>query len=224
MSTLAAWGAWIRSRFQRLLDAGLPPEVSRDHRWIGWLLLASVILLLLFVLFTVVVLLVLVETLARHGTGSLGGEASYAANGPHDFNRGFAIARWWLFALLSVVPISLLRLWWHFGRGARPTGVHVDLKAAQAGDGTAAHRVGRHYRDRDPSSARAWLSRAAHAGVPEAMVDLAQDLRSGKGGPRDLASARGWLQRASAAGEPNAKALLAEVEAQLGDRYSKADS
>jgi|GEM_PF-5126382 len=220
MSTAEDLSSSVRSAFRRLLDACLPPDSWREQRWVGWVLIGSVILLLLFVLFTVVVLLVLIETLARHGAGTLGGQAAYAVNGPHDFNRGFSIARWWLFGLLSIVPISLLRVWWHFVRGSRPSSVHADLDAAQAGDPGAALRLGLHYRDRDPGSARAWLSRAAHAGAPEAMVALAQDLREGRGGPRDLASARGWLLRASAAGHPEAANLLVLVDAQLGDRHS----
>jgi hypothetical protein len=211
----------IPKLFRRLLDWALPPEAREDGRWIGWLLLASFILLLLFALFSMVLLLILIETLARHGAGTLGGEASFEANGPHDFNRGFSIARWWLFGLLSVVPLSLFRLWWHFGRGDRPSGVPADLKAADAGDGFAALRLGRHYRQRDACSARAWLVKASHAGVPEAMVELAQDLREGRGGPRDLASAQGWLLRASALGTPDARRLLAEVDAQLGDIHSE---
>ena len=55
----------------------------------------------------------------------------------------------------------------------------------------------------------------------EAMVELAQDLREGRGGPRDLAAARAWLLRASEAGAPNAKTLLDEVDAQLRDRHSE---
>lgn len=213
--------ASARAAFRRLLDWCIPAEARRDRRWIGWLLLASVVLLLLFALFSVVVLLVLVETLARHGAGTLGGEAAFVAKGPADFSHGLSVARWWLFGVLSVVPLSLFHLWWHFGRGNRPMSAHADLKAAQAGDASAAHRLGQHYRRRDPGSARAWLSQAAHAGVPEAMVDLAQDLREGRGGPRDLAMARAWLLRAAAVNAPNAKILLAEVEAQLGDRHSE---
>jgi len=212
---------WSARTLQGLLDRCLPAEVRQERRWIGWLLLASVLLLVLFALFTLVILILLIDSLTRHGSGSLGGEASFAANGPSDFSRGLSIARWWLFGLLSVVPLSLLRLWWHFGRNDRPARTHGDLEAAQAGDGAAAHRLARHYRDRDPSSARAWLSRAAHAGVPAAMVELAQDLREGRGGPRDLPSARAWLLRASVAGAPEAKALLAEVEVQIGDRHSE---
>ena len=53
------------------------------------------------------------------------------------------------------------------------------------------------------------------------MVDLAMDLREGRGGPRDLISAQGWLRRASAEGAPHAKTLLAEVDALLGDRHSE---
>lgn len=218
---LPAPGAGRPTAFRRILDWCLPPEVRRERRWIGWLLLAGAVLIALFALFTLGVLVVLVDSMARHGSGNLGGEASFAANGPADFSRGISIARWWLVGVWMVVPLSIFRLWWHFGRGDRPGRVHADLEAAQRGDGAAAHRLGRHYWDRDPGSARAWLARAAHAGEPGAMVDLAQDLREGRGGPRDLASARAWLLRASAAGDPRAQGLLAEVDAQLGDRHSE---
>jgi TPR repeat protein len=101
--------------------------------------------------------------------------------------------------------------------------MHGDLDAAQRGDPEAAHRLGLHYRAKDPASARAWLAQAAHGGNPAAMVDLALELRDGHGGPRDLASAQGWLRRAATAGEPRAACLLAEVEARLGDRHSQID-
>ena len=121
------------------------------------------------------------------------------------------MAIFWLFAVLSVVVIGLFYFWWQFFRGEGPQGGHTDLAAAQAGDGVAAHRLGLHYRHRDPGSARAWLAKAAHAGVPEAMVDLALDLREGRGGPKDLASAHGWLLRARTAGAPGAKEHLAAI-------------
>jgi preprotein translocase subunit SecG len=207
--------------WRRLLDRFVPPEVWAEKRWIGWLLLAGVIIIALFILLSLVGLIVLIDSLARHGAGDLGGQAGFEAGGPRDFSTGIAIARWWLVGIWLVVPLSLFRVWWHFSRGEGPRGVHADLEAAQAGDGAAAHRLGLHYRHRDPGSARAWLARAAHAGVTEAMVELAQDLREGRGGPRDLASAHGWLHRAANGGDPRAKALLAEVEAQLDDRHSQ---
>lgn len=202
---------------RRLFDWCLPPEARADRRWIGWLLFAAVILIALFALLSLVLLIVLVDTLATHGTGSLGGQS----DGSGNFRHGVSVARWWLIGLLSIVPLSLFRLWWHFGRSDRPAGIHGDLKAAQAGDGAAALRLGLHYRHRDPGSARAWLAKAAHAGVPEAMVELALDLREGRGGPKDLASAQGWLLRARTAGAPGAKEHLAAIEAQLGDRHSE---
>ncbi len=199
---------------RRLFDWCLPPEARADRRWIGWLLFAAVILIVLFVLFSLVLLVVLIDSIASQGAEVLTDSSS-------TYRQGVSVARWWLFGLLSVVPLSLFRLWWHFGKSDRPAGIHRDLKSAQAGDGAAAHRLGQHYRHRDPSSARAWLAKAAHAGVPEAMVDLALDLRAGHGGPKDLASAQGWLLRARGAGAPGAKEYLAEVEAQLGDRHSE---
>lgn len=202
---------------RRLFDWCLPPEAREDRRWIGWLLFAAVALIGLFLIFSMVLLIVLIDGLATHGTGTLGGQS----DGSGNYRQGVSVARWWLFGLLSIAPLSLFRLWWHFGRSDRPASTHGDLKAAQAGDGVAAHRLGLHYRHRDPGSARAWLAKAAHAGVPEAMVDLALDLREGRGGPKDLASAHGWLLRARTAGAPGAKEHLAAIEAQLGDRHSE---
>ena len=199
---------------RRLFDRCLPPEARHDRRWIGWLLFAAAVLIALFVLFSLVLLIVLVDSIASQGVEVLTDSSS-------PYRQGASVARWWLFGLLAIAPLSLFRLWWHFGRRDRPAGVPSDLRAAQAGDGAAAHRLGLHYRQKDPGSARAWLVRAAHAGVPEAMVDLALDLREGSGGPKDLASARGWLLRARAAGAPGAQEHLAEVEAQLGDRHSE---
>ena len=210
-----------RTAFQRFLDWCVPPEARQDKRWMGWLLWISLALLGVGVLGFLAYGIFAIDAMARHGAGSLKGQAAYAVGGASDFNRGIAIARWWLIGILSVVPISIFRLWWHFSRADRPLHVHGDLKAAQAGDAKAALRLGLHYQERDPASARAWLAQAAHGGVPEAMVALARDLCEGKGGPRDLVSARDWLRRASVAGAPDAKLLLAAVEAQLGNRHSE---
>ncbi len=199
---------------RRLFDWCLPPEAREDRRWIGWLLFAAVALIGLFLIFSMVLLIVLIDSTASQGVDVFTDASS-------TYRRGVSVARWWLFGLLSIAPLSLFRLWWHFGRSDRPASTHGDLKAAQAGDGAAAHRLGLHYRHRDPGSARAWLAKAAHAGVPEAMVDLALDLREGRGGPKDLASAHGWLLRARTAGAPGAKEHLAAIEAQLGDRHSE---
>lgn len=203
----------LRDRFLLLRSSiKVPAAIAEGRPWVGYLLLSGLLLCLLAFLATVAALLYIAWAVGgREGDGGVGAE----------FSKGFPIALWWLFGLLSVVPISLFYLWWHFSRGSRPMDIHADLKAAQAGDAAAAHRVGRHYRDRDPSSSRAWLAKAAQAGLPEAMVELAQELRAGRGGPRDLASARGWLLRASALGDPEARALLAEVDAQLGDIHSE---
>lgn len=179
---------------------------SEGRPWMGYLLGGAILLFLLCGFCLVATGLIALSTVAGRGNS----EAS----------KGIPMAIFWLFAVLSVVAIGLFYFWWQFFRGEGPRRGPTDLAAAQAGDGPAAHRLGRHYRHRDPGSARAWLAQAAHAGVPEAMVDLALDLREGRGGPRDLASARGWLLRAQAAGAPGAKEYLAEVEAQLGDRHS----
>ncbi len=175
--------------------------------WMGYLLGGAILLFLLCGFCLVAAGLIALSTVAGRGNS----EAS----------KGIPMAIFWLFAVLSVVAIGLFYFWWQFFRGEGPQGGHTDLAAAQAGDGVAAHRLGLHYRHRDPGSARAWLAKAAHAGVPEAMVDLALDLREGRGGPKDLASAHGWLLRARTAGAPGAKEHLAAIEAQLSDRHSE---
>lgn len=180
---------------------------AEGRSWMGYLLVGAILLLLLCALCLVVAGLIILSTVSgREGA---------------EYSRGIPMSLLWLLAVFSALGIAAFYFWWHFSRGEGPRRIHADLEAAQSGDGAAAHRLGQHYRHRDPGSARAWLARAAQAGVPEAMVELAQDLREGRGGPKDLASARGWLQRAAAAGAPNAKALLDEVEAQLGDRHSE---
>jgi len=52
------------------------------------------------------------------------------------------------------------------------------------------------------------------------MVELGRELKEGRGGPKDLPTARAWLLHAREAGAPEAAELLAQVEAQLGDRFS----
>ncbi len=180
---------------------------TEGRPWMGYVLLAAAILVLLGVLCLVAAGLIVLSIVG-------GREGS-------DFSKGIPMALLWLFGVFFALGIAAFYFWWALFRGDRPRRGHSDLEAAQSGDGTAAHRLGLHYRDRDPASARAWLSQAAHAGVAEAMVELAQDLRLGRGGPRDLASARAWLLRAAAASAPRAQALLEEVEAQLGDRHSE---
>jgi hypothetical protein len=211
----------LKAWFQQFLDRCLPTETKRDKPWLGWLLKVSVILAALFLLFTFGLLVFLVDSFTRFGSGTLGGQADFTPGGAHDFNGGLGIARLWLVSLLSVVPLSVFRIWWLFSRSDRPRSVHGDMAAAQRGEPQAAHRVARHYRDRDPSAARSWLLRAAQGGSPQAMVDLARELQEGRGGPRDLGAARAWLQRAQAAGAPGAAELLEQVEAQLGDRFSE---
>jgi hypothetical protein len=208
--------AW-RNFHERYLAA----DTRWNQRWIGWVLGITVGLLLVFLLASLVLLVVLVDSFAHHGAGSLGGKAEFTPGDCFDMGPGLFMARLWLCSLLSVLPITFGWLWLLYSKGQRPLAGHRDLDAAQRGEPGAAHRVGLHYRDRDPSAARHWLARAAQAGEPAAMVDLARALRDGRGGPRDLASARGWLHRARVAGAPGAAEELAEVEAQLGDRFSE---
>jgi len=207
--------------FRQFLDGCVPSEARRNKPWLGWLLLVSVILFLLFILFTLGLLFYVVDSLARFGSGTLGGKATFTPGGVDDFSRGVGIARIWALGLFSTVPLCLLRLWWIFGRAERPRGLPRHLDAAKRGEAKAGHRVAQHYRDRDPAAARVWLLKAAHGGSPQAMVDLAREYQEGRGGPRDLPSARVWLQKALAAGAPEAQGLLEQVEAQLADRYSE---
>ncbi len=193
----------LNARLQQILDSW----ASEGRPWMGYLLLLAILLVILS-------LLVLIAT----GFIILG---AVAGREDAEYSKGNPMALLWLCAMFFIVGVSLYYVWWHFARGSKPAAIHGDLKAAQGGDGLAAHRLGLHYGHRDPGSARAWLIQAACAGVPAAMVDLAQDLREGRGGPRDLASAQGWLLRASVAGEPRAQALLAEVEARMGDSHSE---
>lgn len=198
----------LNARLRQTLDAW----ASEGRPWMGYLLLGSIALVVIgFLVLVATGLIILGVVGGREGDGGAG----------KAFAQGTPMALLWLFAMLLVVGLSLAYVWWSFARGNKPPAIHGDLKAAQGGDALAAHRLGQHYRHRDPGSARAWFAQAAHAGVPEAMVDLAQDLREGRGGPRDLASAREWLHRASLSGEPRAAALLAEVDAQIGDRHSE---
>jgi len=178
----------------------------------GYLLLGGILLVLLSLLCLVAAGLIALSVVAGRAEDDGVGK---------EFAKGVPMALIWLFGVFSALGLGAFYFWWALLRGAKPGGVHKDVSAAQGGDALAAHRLGLHYRQRDPGSARAWLAQAARGGVPEAMVELALDLREGRGGPRDLVSARGWLQRATLAGEPRAAALLAEVEAQMGDRHSE---
>ena len=182
---------------------------SLDRPWVGRLLHICLGLALLFLVLTLILFLVTIYGVAKHGAGELSG--------------GIDIARWWLIGMLTAVFLVLLRFWWLFGRDARLDSGHPDLKAAQAGDAAAAHRVAQRYVGKDALSARSWLVQAARSGHPEAMVDFALMLRAGDGGVRDLPGARAWLARAAEVGHPEAAGLLAEVEAQLADRHQEGD-
>lgn len=205
MSGVDETGRWeaVGEKVQSFLR--LPEGWAEGRPWLGWLLVGGLALALLSAVAFVGFGLVIVWLVARHGAGEMG--------------HGLPYALWWIFGLLAVVPLSFFRLWWHFSRGSAPQRGPRELKAAERGDPRAAYQMACRYRGGDDLSARAWMLQAAQAGVPEAMVDLATLLREGRGGPRDLQAARAWLARATDAGEPRARALLAEVEARVGDRF-----
>lgn len=183
---------------------------TAERPWVGRLLMLCMGFSVVGCLAVIVFGLVLIFLVASHGAGDLSG--------------GMGTALLWLFGLLGAVLMLLLRFWWVYGRDGRPRSGHRDLEAAQAGDAAAAHRLARHYAAGDALSARSWLLQAARSGHPEAMVDLANMLRTGHGGTRDLAGARVWLARAAEAGHPGAAVPLAEVEAQLADRHHEGEA
>lgn len=92
----------------------------------------------------------------------------------------------------------------------------LETRAGQ-GDPEACHSLGvafRHGNAQVPSDlhlARAWFLKAAEAGHPEAMVELAQLLRWKAGGPKDPDGARAWLERAVEAGHEGAREILVRM-------------
>lgn len=211
--------------WKRIWEWCLPLDVRQERRWIGWLLLGGVVLVALWLLTLLGLMLFMVDSTARHGAGTLNGEAAFEPGGPADLGKNMLIARLWLVGLFLVAPLSLFRLWWHYGRGEGPAPPPPDLDAAQRGDAEAACRLAHEYEQKgDWISARAWLKTAAQAGHAPAMVDLAKDLREGRGGPKDLPTARAWLEKAVEAQEPRAPSLLRALEAQLKDRHTEASS
>jgi hypothetical protein len=194
--------------FLRTLDErlGLSRAFREGRPWMGWVLLATLAIVLLCPPAGILFLLYIVYQVASHGAG--------------EFRHGLSTALIWAFTLLSAIFLVLLRYYWEYGRGTRPTGKSRKWKAAEAGDVNAAFQVAQGYLQVDPPSARAWLLKAAHGGHPGAMVELAGILQAGLGGPKDLTSARHWLLRAKELGESRADALLAQVEAKLADRFS----
>ena len=203
-----------RELWQRVLAWCLPAESRLNHPWLGWVLVGSLVLFLVFLLASLGVFLYTIDSFVGAGPHNLDGKGGF------DFGPGLALARLWLLSLLSVPVLCLFRIWWLFAKEDRPREVHQAMAGARRGEPGAAHQVALHYADRDPSAARAWLLRAAQGGSAQAMVDLARELREGRGGPKDLPTARAWVLRAAEAGAPGAEALLGEIEAQLGDRYS----
>ena len=204
----------LRRTFQRVVDGCLPAESRRDHPWLGYVLVGGLGLFGVFILLSLGLFLYVIDALVSTGSHTLDGKGSF------DFGPGLAIARLWLFSLLSIPVLSLFRIWWLFSRDERPREVHEAMEGAHRGDPGAAHRVALHYQSKDPAAARSWLLKAAQAGSAQAMVDLARELREGQGGPKDLPMARAWAQSAADHGAPGAEALLAQLDAQLGDRFS----
>ncbi|WP_368734019.1 tetratricopeptide repeat protein, partial [Klebsiella aerogenes] len=66
--------------------------------------------------------------------------------------------------------------------------------------------------NRDPVAARAWLEKAAQAGLPLGMLQFGMMNANGTGGAKDMVEARRWYEKAAAAG--NSSALV-----QLGYLY-----
>jgi hypothetical protein len=64
---------------------------------------------------------------------------------------------------------------------------------------------------RDRAEAARLYRRAATAGSPDAMYELAICLRDALGLPRDRAAALRWLRRAAARGHPGAAALVGQA-------------
>ena len=204
----------LSETWTRVLDWCCPPRSRLDHPWLGWVLVGCLALFLVFIVSSLGLFLYIIDALVSTGSHTLEG------TGPNDFTKWLIVMRVWLFSLLSVPPLCLFRIWWIFAKDGRPREVHPAMAGARRGDPGAAHRVALHYRDQDPAAARAWLARAAQAGSPQAMVELARELREGRGGPKDLPTARAWAQSALDAGAPGAGELLGQIDAQLGDRFS----
>lgn len=93
-------------------------------------------------------------------------------------------------------------------------------RAAEAGDGRAAHEFGLYLMERtDPgaaSTAMDWLRLAAESGRTESYADYAYALGEWPHGPRDLTQARQWYERAGEAGVPFG-ALMAGTMHLAGD-------
>jgi TPR repeat protein len=114
---------------------------------------------------------------------------------------------------------------------ADPIAFEEGVKAYDAGDYPKAYEIFRDLADNDvaamrntalmlrkgqgveknPQGARAWLTRAANAGLPTAEADLGEMLLNGEGGPPDPAAALPWLQLAAAANHPIAQFRLGEI-------------
>lgn len=122
--------------------------------------------------------------------------------------------------MVFLVPIGVgliqgAWLGWGLRRGSRASkaGSLRFLRAFQ-GDPEACFQhgmaLGRGTEDfpKDPAEAQVWLLKAARNGHLEAMVQLADLLRWGVGGPRQADEARVWLEKAAAGGHPDAAQIL----------------
>lgn len=100
---------------------------------------------------------------------------------------------------------------------------------AQAGELVACFELGQCYErghhdlPKDHGAARSWYRRAVAGGHPEALLQLADLLSWGLGGPKDLAEARRLLERAAALGMPEAHARLGRLGTGLSREAAAAD-
>lgn len=89
------------------------------------------------------------------------------------------------------------------------------LSRAQAGDAGAQYTAGMMYlmgqgTQQDFVQARRWIGASAKAGLPQAMVALANLTDVGLGGPQDTEHAKELRQQAAKAGDPTARGQLEE--------------
>lgn len=110
------------------------------------------------------------------------------------------------------------RLWVNLARSYRAAkketaAAETYRKAAKLGSVFGAYGLGLILRDNlsmqsDPGEARRFLEQAAQDGFIPAMLEYANMLDSGTGGPADLAQAQHWYEQAAGRGQPTAMNLL----------------
>ena len=110
---------------------------------------------------------------------------------------------------------------------------------AENGDSACAKRLGMIFLDGDedrgiepdPERAVYWFRKAAEAGDPDAMFNLALHLGKGYGVQRSFTEAADWMEKAAKAGDPDAGEIVAEYrmmainqeKAEKGDAKAQAD-